>query len=154
MYQVRSLDFFSRSGHPGQSHEGKCETEELGALEVGSGCNESSGSEPPFGLTGSSRMRSSAMCLSRAKAWAAALVRVRIRSSLKDTSIDRCRRFSIDQWERTAWAMPVGIGSQTTDAEALFVVLSPRVRSDASTAKQRSPLHWRGLSRHCNLSNT
>ena len=67
---------------------------------------------PPFRLTGSSRMRLRVMCLSTARLCAACLVRARIWSSLKDTSIDQCRRFSIDQWERTAWAMRCASGAR------------------------------------------
>src|SRR5271157_1649476 len=41
---------------------------------------------PPFRWTGSSRIRLRVMCLSTARLWAAALVRARIWSSLKETS--------------------------------------------------------------------
>lgn len=57
---------------------------------------------PPFLLIGSSPIKLSVMCLSTARLWAVALVLARIWSSLKETSIVQWRRFSTDQWARTA----------------------------------------------------
>ena len=60
---------------------------------------------PPFRFTGSGRMRLSVMCLSTARLWAATLVQARTWSPFRDTSMHQCKRFSIDQWDRTALAM-------------------------------------------------
>jgi hypothetical protein len=79
----------------------------------------------------------------------AALVRARVWSSLKDTSMDQCKQSSMDRWEWTAWAMRCASGAKLLIYRLCSqIVLPPIVRSDLNTSKQCSPFHCLGLSRH------